>query len=66
MRIAAEVKDLSPEAVAGAAGDRKLLKHANRAHRFALVAAAQALDDAGIRPTPQTDRPAGAASSAPA
>jgi len=54
VRIAAEVKDLSPEAVAGAIGDRKLLKHANRAHRFALVAAAQALDDAGIRPTPQT------------
>ena len=54
VRIAAEVKGLSQAAVEQAAGGRKLLKMANRAHRFALVAAAQALDDAGIRPTPDT------------
>ena len=35
-------------------GDRKLLKFANRSHRFALVAAAQAFADAGIRPTEAT------------
>ncbi len=51
VRIAAEVKGLSQAAIEQAIGDRKLLKMANRAHRFALVAAAQALDDAGIRPT---------------
>ena len=50
-RIAAEVKDLPLAAVRAAAGDAKLLKFANRSHRFALVAAAQALADAGIRPT---------------
>ena len=50
-RIAAEVKDLPLTAVEDAAGDRKLLKFANRSHRFALVAAAQAFADAGIRPT---------------
>ena len=50
-RIAAEVKDLPLAAVEDAAGDRKLLKFANRSHRFALVAAAQAFADAGIRPT---------------
>ncbi len=33
------------------ASDRKLLKFANRSHRFALAAAEQAFDDAGIRPT---------------
>jgi 3-oxoacyl-[acyl-carrier-protein] synthase II len=37
-----------------ALGDRKLLKFANRSHRFALVAAAQAFADAGIRPTSGT------------
>jgi 3-oxoacyl-(acyl-carrier-protein) synthase len=31
--------------------DRKLLKFANRSHRFALEAAEQAMRDAGIRPT---------------
>ncbi len=51
VRIAAEVKGLSQSAIEQAVGDRRLLKMANRAHRFALVAAAQALDDAGIRPT---------------
>ena len=50
-RIAAEVKDLPLAAVEDAVGDRKLLKFANRSHRFALVAAAQAFADAGIRPT---------------
>lgn len=49
-RIAAEVPDadLLPEI-----DDRKLLKYASRAHRFALAAADQALADAGIRPTLQ-------------
>ena len=51
-RIAAEVKDLDDAAVLNALGrERKLLKFANRSHRFALVAAAQAFADAGIRPT---------------
>jgi len=54
VRIAAEVKNLPPELVEQAAGDRKLLKLANRSHRFALVAAAQAFADAGIGPTPDT------------
>lgn len=47
-RIAAEVPDIErlPEI-----DDRKLLKYASRAHRFALAAADQALADAGIRPT---------------
>lgn len=47
-RIAAEVRDagrLPPPA------DRKLLKFANRSHRFALVAAEEAMRDAGIAPT---------------
>ena len=47
MRIAAEVKGFAPTLVT----DRKLLKHANRSHRFALAAAEQAMRDAGIRPT---------------
>jgi beta-ketoacyl-acyl-carrier-protein synthase II len=51
VRIAAEVKGLDEAEVLRAVGDRKLLKFANRSHRFALVAAAQALADAGIRPT---------------
>ena len=50
-RIAAEVKDFDAERVIG---DRKLLKSANRAHRFALAAAEQAFRDAGIRPTPES------------
>ncbi len=54
VRIAAEVKGLSPAVVEKAVGDRKLLKLANRSHRFALVAAAQAFADAGIQPTPET------------
>ena len=36
--------------------DRKLLKFANRSHRFALAAAEQAFRDAGIRPTESTRR----------
>lgn len=54
VRIAAEVKGLDDAAVLQAIGERKLLKLANRSHRFALVAAAQAFADAGIRPTPDT------------
>jgi beta-ketoacyl-acyl-carrier-protein synthase II len=50
VRIAAEVKGFREEAI----GDRKLLKFANRSHRFALAAAEQALRDAGIGPTPET------------
>jgi 3-oxoacyl-(acyl-carrier-protein) synthase len=51
-RIAAEVKGFDLE---HAIDDRKLLKFANRPHRFALAAAEQAMADAGIRPTPATD-----------
>ena len=51
VRIAAEVKGFDALA---AIGDRKLLKLANRSHSFALAAAEQALDDAGIRPTDAT------------
>jgi 3-oxoacyl-(acyl-carrier-protein) synthase len=51
VRIAAEVKDFDALA---AIGDRKLLKLANRSHSFALAAAEQAFDDAGIRPTAST------------
>ncbi len=47
-RIAAEVKDFASVLVA----DRKLLKLANRSHRFMLESAEQALRDAGVRPTP--------------
>jgi len=54
VRIAAEVKGLSDAAVLQALGDRKLIKFANRSHRFALVAAAQAFADAGIWPTAVT------------
>jgi 3-oxoacyl-(acyl-carrier-protein) synthase len=50
VHIAAEVKGLADDAL----GDRRLLKHTTRAHRFALVAAEQALRDAGIRPTEAT------------
>ncbi len=48
-RIAAEVKHFAPTLVT----DRKLLKHANRSHRFMLEAAEQAIRDAGIAPTPE-------------
>jgi len=51
VRIAAEVKGFD---AAAAIGDRKLLKFANRSHGFALAAADQAFDDAGIRPTSAT------------
>jgi beta-ketoacyl-acyl-carrier-protein synthase II len=47
-RIGAEVKDLQPERFLD---ERKLLKFASRTHRFALVAAEEALRDAGLRPT---------------
>jgi len=50
-RIAAEVKGFDFE---HATDDRRLLKFANRSHRFALAAADQAIADAGIRPTPAT------------
>ena len=50
VRIAAEVKGFDD----AAAGDRKLLKFANRSHRFALAAAEQAMRDAGIRPSEDT------------
>jgi beta-ketoacyl-acyl-carrier-protein synthase II len=52
VRIAAEVKGFDAER---AIADRKLLKSANRSHRFALAAAEQAIRDAGIQPTPETD-----------
>jgi 3-oxoacyl-(acyl-carrier-protein) synthase len=53
VHIAAEVKRFDP----GAAGiERKLIKSTNRAHRFALAAAEEALNDAGIRPTDATRR----------
>ncbi len=50
-RIAAEVKDFS---AAELSAERKLLKFANRSHRFALGAAEQAMRDAGIAPTAAT------------
>ena len=47
VRIGAEVKNFElPAALANA----KRTKFASRSHRFALAAAAEALDDAGIRP----------------
>lgn len=48
VRIAAEVKAFDPGRIID---DRKLLKFANRYHRFALAAAEEALRDAEIRPT---------------
>jgi 3-oxoacyl-[acyl-carrier-protein] synthase II len=51
VRIAAEVKNFDAAALLD---DRKLLKFANRSHRFALAAAEQAFADAGVRPTPAT------------
>ena len=50
----AEVKDLDR---LPPLDDRKLLKYANRSHRFALAAADQAIADAGIRPTAQDREP---------
>lgn len=50
-RIGAEVKNFNLEAVVS---HRKLLKFATRSHGFALVAAEEALRDAGIRPEPAT------------
>jgi len=49
-RIAAEVKGFDPGVITA---DRKLVKFANRSHRFALAAAEQAIADAGIAPTAQ-------------
>jgi 3-oxoacyl-(acyl-carrier-protein) synthase len=48
-RIAAEVRDIEHLPLPA---DRKLLKFANRSHRFALAAAEEAMRDAGIEPTP--------------
>jgi 3-oxoacyl-[acyl-carrier-protein] synthase II len=50
-RIAAEVKGFGDSNLNA---DRKLIKFANRSHRFALAAAEQAIRDAGIGPTPAT------------
>jgi 3-oxoacyl-(acyl-carrier-protein) synthase len=50
-RIGGEVKDFDSASVIP---DRKLLKFASRANRFALAAAEEALRDAGIRPAPGT------------
>ena len=55
-RIAAEVKGFDDDAIVA---DRKLLKFANRSHRFALAAAEQALRDAGIAPTRRRRRALG-------
>jgi 3-oxoacyl-[acyl-carrier-protein] synthase II len=49
-RIAAEVKGFDPRVITA---ERKLVKYANRSHRFALAAAEQAMRDAGIEPTPE-------------
>src|SRR5436190_9918916 len=49
-RIAAEVKGFDPRVLTA---ERKLVKYANRSHRFALAAAEQAMRDAGIEPTPE-------------
>jgi len=51
VRIAAEVRGFD---AAAAIGDRKLLKLANPDHAYALVAADEALRDAGTKPTAQT------------
>jgi 3-oxoacyl-(acyl-carrier-protein) synthase len=47
-RIAAEVRDVDRLPMPA---DRKLAKFASRSHRFALAAAEQAMQDAGIAPT---------------
>jgi beta-ketoacyl-acyl-carrier-protein synthase II len=51
VRIAAEVKGFDPGA---AVPDRKQRRFLDRPHGFALAAAAQAFDDAGIRPVEAT------------
>ncbi|HEX8740668.1 MAG TPA: beta-ketoacyl-[acyl-carrier-protein] synthase family protein [Casimicrobiaceae bacterium] len=48
-RIAAEVKGFDPEVITA---PRKLVKYANRSHRYALAAAEEAMRDAGIAPAP--------------
>ena len=48
-RIAAEVRGIETLPLPP---DRKLLKFGNRSHRFALAAAEQAMQDAGVAPTP--------------
>lgn len=50
-QIGAEVKNFNPESKVP---DRKILKFASRSNRFALVAAEEALADAGIRPNAST------------
>jgi beta-ketoacyl-acyl-carrier-protein synthase II len=50
-RIAAEVKGFDERVIEG---DRKLLKFANRSHKFALAAAEEAMRDAGIAPGAET------------
>ncbi len=50
-QFAAEVKNFDVRSIEA---DRKLLKFANRSHKFALAAAEQALRDAGIAPTLET------------
>jgi 3-oxoacyl-(acyl-carrier-protein) synthase len=50
-QIGAEVRDFDAESVIR---DRRRLKFAARAHRFALGAAEEALRDAGIRPDPSS------------
>ena len=47
-RIAAEVKGFDVRTLTA---ERRLVKYANRSHRFALAAAEQAMADAGIAPT---------------
>lgn len=51
VRIGAEIKGCDPW---GVLDDRRLQKFTGRAHGFALVAAEEALRDAGIRPVPST------------
>lgn len=51
VQIGAEVKGFDPRV---AIEDRKLLKFANRYHRFGLAAAEEAIRDAGIRPNTRT------------
>jgi 3-oxoacyl-(acyl-carrier-protein) synthase len=51
VRIAAEVKGFDPRS---AIADRKLLKFTKACHAFALVAAEEAIRDAGIRPDAAT------------
>src|SRR3974377_1291204 len=51
VQIGAEVKDFhAADLIEG----RKLLKFASRTHGFALVAAEEAMNDAGLRPTLST------------